>query len=108
MAGRRKVTGRFFVILGIVAAIVAFAIYMSREDPVREVVVEAGSIGQTREMDAVIMRGESVVSTESYARVDYVAEECALVSAGYQKPCKKCRKGNGKSGEHAQGDTRVL
>jgi putative membrane fusion protein len=82
VAGRRRVTGRFFVILGVVAAIVAFAIYMSREEPVREVVVEAGSIGQTREMDAVIMRDETVVSTESYARVDYVAEECALVSAG--------------------------
>ena len=69
MAGRRKVTGRFFVILGLIAAVTAFAIYMTRDDPVREVTVEAGAIGQTRELDAVIMRNETVVSAESYARV---------------------------------------
>ena len=82
MAGRRKVTGRFFVILGLIAAVTAFAIYMTRDDPVREATVEAGAIGQTRELDAVIMRNETVVSAESYARVDYVAEECSLVNAG--------------------------
>ncbi len=82
MAGRRKVTGRFFVILALVAAVTAFAIYMTRDEPVREVTVEAGAIGQTRELDAVIMRNETVISAESYARVDYVAQECSLVSEG--------------------------
>ena len=82
MAGRRRVTGRFFVILALVASIIAFSVYMTHDDPVREVTVEIGAIGQTRELDAVIMRGETVVSTESYARVNYVAEECALVSTG--------------------------
>lgn len=77
-----RVTGRFFVILAVVAAIIVFAIYMTRDEPVHEVTVEAGAIGQTRELDAVIMRNETVVSAESYARVDYVAEECALVSEG--------------------------
>lgn len=82
MAGHRRVTGRFFVILALLAATVAFVVYMTREEPVREVMVEAGTIGQTRELDAVLMRDETVVSTESYARVNYVAEECALVSPG--------------------------
>ena len=82
MAGHRRVTGRFFVILALVASIIAFSVYMAHDDPVREVTVEIGAIGQTRELDAVIMRGETVVSTESYARVNYVAEECALVSTG--------------------------
>ena len=82
MAGRRRVTGKFYAILAVVAAIIAFAVYMTRDDPVREVLIEAGTIGQTRELDAVVMRNETVVNTESYARVDYVAEECSLVSAG--------------------------
>lgn len=82
MAGRRRVTGKFYIILAVIAAIIAFAVYMTRDDTVREVLVEAGSIGQTRELEAVVMRNETVVNTESYARVDYVAEECALVSAG--------------------------
>ncbi|MDY4200532.1 MAG: HlyD family efflux transporter periplasmic adaptor subunit, partial [Candidatus Fimadaptatus sp.] len=75
-------TGKFYAILAVVAAIIAFAVYMTRDDPVREVLIEAGTIGQTRELDAVVMRSETVVNTESYARVDYVAEECSLVSAG--------------------------
>lgn len=82
MTGRRRVTGKFYLILVVVAAVIAFSVYMTRDDTVREVLVEAGTIGQTNEMDAVVMRNETIVNVESYARVDYVAEECSLVSEG--------------------------
>lgn len=82
MAVRRKVTGRFFVILALAAAVTLFIIYMTKDDPVREAVVETGAIGQTHDLNAVIMRNETVVSFESFARVDYVAEECQFVNEG--------------------------
>lgn len=44
MAGHRRVTGRFFVILALVASIIAFSVYMAHDDPVREVTVEIGAI----------------------------------------------------------------
>lgn len=70
------------MLLALIAAVALLIFFMTRGDPVREVAVTTGTIGQTRELDAVIMRDETVAYTDSYARVDYVAQECELVNAG--------------------------
>lgn len=82
MSGRRP-TGRFFILLMLTLGVATFAV-MSALKPgeIRYAAVESGSSSDTRSVQAVIMRSESVVSMESGSTVSYVAQEGSRVSAG--------------------------
>ncbi|MBQ8954926.1 MAG: hypothetical protein IJ048_12515 [Clostridia bacterium] len=82
MSGRRP-TGRFFILLMLIAGVVLFAIMnLFRPGEARYDIVRSGTSSDTRRVQAVIMRNENVASMESGGTISYVAQEGALVSAG--------------------------
>ena len=69
MSGRRP-TGRFFILLMLLVTVLVFALVQAvRPGEARYAVVESGSSNDTRQVQAVIMRDESVVTMESGSTV---------------------------------------
>lgn len=82
MSGRRP-TGRFFILLMLLVTVLVFAVVQAvRPGEARYAVVESGSSNDTRQVQAVIMRDEAVVTMESGSTVSYLASEGQSVSAG--------------------------
>ncbi len=79
---RKRVTGRFYIFLLIVALIIFLIVWPNLSFGPKEAVVMAATAAYTQHTDAVIVRDEDVFSSESTARVEYVAMEGTLVEAG--------------------------
>lgn len=79
---RRRVTGRFYIFLILILAIVFLIVrpYLPFGD--KEAVISMASSEYTQSMDAVIIRDESVYSSNSIARIEYVATEGTLLDEG--------------------------
>ena len=82
MSGRRP-TGRFFILLMFAIAIALFAVMsLFRPGEIRYEIVKSGASSDTRRVQAVIMRDETVVSMDSGSTINYVAQEGAKLSQG--------------------------
>lgn len=82
MAGRKRVTGRFYVFL-LILGVIAFLIlrpYLNFGTKVAVVMTATSEYSQ--KMDCVIIRDETVISSESTSRIEYIANENTLVNAG--------------------------
>ena len=79
---RRRVTGRFFIFLAIllVAGLLFLRQFVFRGVRVSQVMMANAS--QEQRVDCVLIRDEHVMQSESAARVEYIAPEDSLVSAG--------------------------
>ena len=79
---RRRVTGRFFIFLAVLlAAALLIARLLFFSGPKTSQVMMANA-SQEQRADCVIIRDEHVMQSESAARVEYIAPENSLVSAG--------------------------
>ena len=80
---RRRPTGRFFILLMFIIGIVLFAVMsLLRPGENRYEVVRNGTSSDTRRVQAVVMRNETVVSMDSGSTINYVAQEGSMVSEG--------------------------
>ena len=79
---RKRVAGRFYLFL-LALLVVAFLIIrpllVTRS---KETVIMMANAAQRQTVDCVIIRDETVVTSESTARVEYIAAEDSLVSVG--------------------------
>ena len=79
---RKRVTGRFYIFL-LAIVVIAFLIVRPHLDfGAREITIEPGSASYSRSTDAVIIRDETVFSSGTIARVEYVAMENTLLNEG--------------------------
>ena len=82
MRRRKRVTGRFYIFL-LILAVIAFLIIRPRLDfGSREAVIMTANTQYSQMMDCVIIRDEAITASESTARVEYIATENTLVNAG--------------------------
>lgn len=80
---RRRPTGRFFVFLTLfLCGIVYLITQLTGEKRIDYAIVESGSTNNTRLMQAVIMRNESVASMDSNSTMVFAAQEGEYVNAG--------------------------
>ena len=80
---RRRPTGRFFVLLMLVLGVVVyFAVGRMQPSAGRYEMVVGGSASDTRSMQAVIMRDETVASMDGNSTMVFVAEEGEALRAG--------------------------
>lgn len=80
---RRRPTGRFFVLLMLaLGAVVYFAVGWMRSSVGRYEMIVDGSTSETRSMQAVIMRDETVASMDGNSTMVFVAEEGQTLQAG--------------------------
>lgn len=82
MRGRRRPTGRFFVLLLILLLIAFLIIRPQLNFGSKEAVIMTANTSYAQSMDCVIIRDEQVVNAEALARVEYIAAENTLVNAG--------------------------
>lgn len=82
MRRRRRVTGRFYVFLLILLAIVFLIIRPQLNFGSGEAVIMTANSEFTQMMDCVIVRDETVTTSDSTARVEYIATENTLVRPG--------------------------
>ena len=82
MGGRRP-KGRFFILLMFVIGIALFAVMsLLRPGETRYDVVRNGTSSDTRRVQAVIMRDETVATMDSGSTIKYVAREGEYVHSG--------------------------
>lgn len=82
MRRRKRITGRFYIFL-LVIALIAFLIVRPHLDlGSKEAVILTANTQYSQMMDCIIIRDETVTTSESTARVEYVATENSLVNAG--------------------------
>ena len=82
MRKRKRITGRFYIFL-LVVALIAFLIVRPRLNlGSREAVIMTANTQYSQMMDCVIIRDETVATSESTARVEYIATENTLVNEG--------------------------
>ena len=79
---RKRVTGRFYVFLLAILVIAFLIVRPHLRFGTREAIIEPGSASYSQKTDAVIIRDESVFSSGTIARVEYVAMENTLLNAG--------------------------
>ena len=82
MRRRKRVTGRFYIFL-LVVAVIAFLFlrpYLNLGS--REAVIMTANTQYSQMMDCIIIRDEQITSSESTARVEYIATENTLVNEG--------------------------
>lgn len=75
-------TGRFYIFLLILLLIVFLIVRPHLNFGSKEAVIMTGNTQYTQRMDCVIIRDEAVSTSESTARVEYIATENTLVNAG--------------------------
>ena len=79
---RKRVTGRFYIFLLAILLIVFLIVRPHLRFGTREAIIEPGSASYSRSTDAVIIRDETVFSSGTIARVEYVAMENTLLNEG--------------------------
>ena len=82
MRRRRRVTGRFYIFLLILLLIVFLIVRPHLNFASSEAVIMMGNTQYSQMMDCIIIRDETAISSESTARVEYLASENTLVNAG--------------------------
>lgn len=82
MRRRKRVTGRFYVFL-LILAVIAFLIVRPHLDfGSKEAVIMTANTQYSQMMDCIIIRDEAITTSESTARVEYIAAENTLVNEG--------------------------
>lgn len=79
---RKRVTGRFYLFLLallVIAFLIVRPLLVTRS---HETVIMMANAAQRQTVDCVIIRDEAVVTSDSTARVEYIAAENSLVSVG--------------------------
>ena len=79
---RKRVTGRFYIFLLAIVVIAFLIVRPHLSFGAREITIEPGSASYSRSTDAVIIRDETVFSSGTIARVEYVAMENTLLNEG--------------------------
>ena len=79
---RKRVTGRFYVFLLAVLVIAFLIVRPHLRFGTQQATIEPGSASYSQMTDAVIIRDETVFSSGTIARVEYVAMENTLLNAG--------------------------
>lgn len=79
---RRRVTGRFYIFLTIVAVIAFLAVRPLIFSGPRETDIMMANSAYTQKLDCVIIRNEAVTMSDSTARVEYIARENSLIQEG--------------------------
>lgn len=79
---RRQVKPRFFVFLAILGVLVFLIVRQILPSAPKEAVVMQAATSSERSVKAVVIRDEKVTSSESTARVEFVAKEGTVVSPG--------------------------
>ena len=79
---RRRVTGRFFVFIALLLVIAFLILRPYLFNGPRETVIMMSNAPQTQVVDCVIIRDEDVTTSDSTARVEYIAAENSLVEEG--------------------------
>lgn len=82
MRRRRRVTGRFYVFLLIVLAILLLILLPNLNLGSKEAVIMTANTEYSQMMDCVLIRDENKISVESAVRIEYAADEGTLVNAG--------------------------
>ena len=79
---RRRVAGRFYIFLLIIAIIIFLILrpFISKGTRVSQIMM--ANSAYTRNLDCIIIRDEQVTSSDSTARVEYIAKENSLVEEG--------------------------
>ncbi|MBR3928568.1 MAG: hypothetical protein IKJ65_06135 [Clostridia bacterium] len=80
--GKLRVTGRFYVFLTLVMAIILFLFRDSLFGSGEVAVVYEATASDVRSVSAVIVRDEEMVSAKQVSRVEYIASEGTLVATG--------------------------
>ena len=79
---RKRVTGRFYILL-LALLVIAFLILRPMLfSGTRETVIMMANAAQRQTVDCVLIRDESVTASDSTARVEYIAPENSLVASG--------------------------
>ena len=82
MRRRKRVTGRFYIFLLVVALIVFLIVRPKLNLGSKEAVIMTANTQYSQMMDCIIIRDEAVTASESTARVEYIATENTLVNSG--------------------------
>ena len=79
---RKRATGRFYFLLILLLAVIAYLLYQNMPRRVTQGVVGSGFSTDNQTVDVVIIRDELVASFEGLERVEYIAAEGAQVAVG--------------------------
>lgn len=79
---RRRATGRFYFLLILLLAVIAYFLYQQMPARETEGIVSVAMSSDTREVEAVIVRDELIVSVEGLEKADFIAGEGDMVSEG--------------------------
>ncbi len=82
MRRKKRVTGRFYIFLLILLGIAFLIVRPYLRLGNQEAVIMTATSEFSSMMDCVIIRDEEVVTSESTARIEYIAPEATLVNAG--------------------------
>ena len=82
MRRRKRVTGRFYIFLLILLGIAFLIVRPYLHLGSREAVIMTATSEFSSMMDCVIIRDEEVITSESTARIEYIAPEATLVNSG--------------------------
>jgi len=82
MRRRKRVTGRFYIFLLVLAVIVFLIVRPYISFGSKEAVIMTANTQSSLMMDCIIVRDEAVTTSESAARVEYIATENTLVNEG--------------------------
>ncbi|MBQ3574539.1 MAG: hypothetical protein IJA26_02635, partial [Clostridia bacterium] len=82
MRRKRRVTGRFYIFLLLLLVIAFLIVRPHLFSSGKEAVIMTATAQYSQMMDCVIIRDETVVSSESITRIEYTAAENTLVNAG--------------------------
>lgn len=79
---KRRATGRFYFLLILLLTVIAYFLYQQMPQKDSEAVVSVSMSQDTRTVDAVIVRDETIASYEGLEKVEYIAAEGSSVSTG--------------------------
>ena len=82
MRRRKRVTGRFYIFLLILAVIAFLIVRPHLNFGSKEAVIMTANTQYSQMMDCIIIRDEAITTSESTARVEYIAAENTLVNEG--------------------------
>ena len=80
--GKLRVTGRFYVFLTLVMAIILFIFRESLFGSGEMAVAIQASASDVRSVQAVIVRDEELISSKQVSRIEYIASEGTLAASG--------------------------
>ena len=79
---RKRIEPRFYVFLTLFLAVIVIVLYLIFRDNTNVEAISMSSIAHSQDVDAVIIRDESVVTGVGVSRIEYIAQEDTLVDEG--------------------------